>query len=151
MKKIVEKILESGLVDKHTALLLEKWGQLERGASDVVGKNDLRKASEDALIKFAEEIDDLIEETKQELRETRLQIEVGEPLLVHWADPFLEHKTVVFRDRAGDFIFPLSEQKNLYPGALFTINEKGWRIYSSQKLYKGDQVYAIQVWAEEVE
>ncbi len=38
MKDLTRKVLESGLINKHTAVLMEKWGYLEPGASDMVGK-----------------------------------------------------------------------------------------------------------------
>lgn len=37
MKKLTKLVLESGLLDKTTAILMERWGQLDPGASELVG------------------------------------------------------------------------------------------------------------------
>jgi len=159
MKPIVEKILKAGLVDKHTTQLMEKWGQIDRGASDLVGADDLKKASEESLTQFAEEVEMLIEKDREELRETRLAIQVGEPMLVEWTSKIIgapsfsgdihmnhNHKIVVFKDNAGNFIFPLLEKNSIYPGAAFqTKDGERWEILDSSVLYIGEQPYAIQV------
>jgi hypothetical protein len=37
VKDLTKKVLESGLIDKHLAILMERWGFLEPGASEHVG------------------------------------------------------------------------------------------------------------------
>jgi len=152
MKPIVQKILESGLVNKHTALLMEKWGTLDRGASELVGKEDLREASESTLMKFVEELDSLIEEEYRNNHETRLSIALGEPFLVQplrWTTG----KIVVFLDEMENFIFP----KDLYPdwllptGRFRRINDdQVWEIDEVTPLFVGEHRYAHQVRATKI-
>lgn len=162
MKPIVQKIIESGLVDRHAVQLMEKWGQIDRGASELVGTKDLRAATETSLTQFAEEIEDLIDRDREELRETRLAIQVGEPILAQWmyaqtessdgakVSMYVGGKIVLFRDNMGNFMFPLSAEGQVYPGAVFQTNdETRWTILRSEKLYVGDHPYTIQVQAEE--
>jgi ribosomal protein L25 (general stress protein Ctc) len=72
MKELTRKILEAGLVDKHTAMAMEKWGNLERGSADIVGTNQVTK---DTLQAFADDIANLFE-TEQRLKETVLDLEI---------------------------------------------------------------------------
>ena len=64
MKELVKKILEAGLIDKHCALLFEKWRLIDAEAAELVGKADIRKVSEEALVQFADELAVLIEESE---------------------------------------------------------------------------------------
>ncbi len=73
MTPLVKKILESGLVEKHAAALLERWGSLEPGSVDLVGK---RQLTEKNLEQFVEEIDALIS-PDQPVHETRLEATSG--------------------------------------------------------------------------
>lgn len=147
MKTIVKKILEAGLVEKNAVQLMEKWGSLDRGASDLVGRKDLRAATESTLTKFAEEVDDLMEKEREELREARLAIQVGEPFLANWLGS--STKMVLFKDNMGNFMFPLMEASNLIPGAEFEVsNGERWEVLVITKLYLGEQAYAFQVLAK---
>lgn len=125
MKPIVKKILESGLVEKNAVLLMEKWGHMDRGASELVGTKDIRTATESTLTKFAEEIEDLLEQDREEVRETRLAIQVGEPMLAQWVSspaigPIkMSNSMVLFRDSMGNFIFPVREDELVKAGAVF--------------------------------
>lgn len=73
MKELTKKILEAGLVDKATAAMLERWGQLEEGATDVVGRQAVTKRT---LEDFIEDIELLLQPEAIEKHETQL-----EPLL----------------------------------------------------------------------
>lgn len=66
MKPLTEKILKSGLVDKHMAQMLEKWGNLPAGAAELVPQDDdhLKKATRDQLEKLAEEIGDEVDKAR---------------------------------------------------------------------------------------
>lgn len=145
MKPIVEKILKSGLVSKHTAALMEKWGSLEPGAADMVGEEDLREASEETLKKFAEDIEELIESDRQEMIETRMSIDVNEPMLVYTEYPDGIKKTVVvYKDVMGNYIFPPSVF--VKEDMLFTTSDGvEWAVDEAVKLSKGNTEYATQV------
>ena len=82
MKPLTKKILESGLVDKTTALMLERWGQLEPMAADLVGKESITKKT---LEEFVSEIEALVAPEAMEVKETRLEIEIKQPPLSLWA------------------------------------------------------------------
>lgn len=74
MKVLTEKILKSGLIDKHTAALMEKYGILEEGATDRVNEHALEHATREQLIKLADELSDAADESDA-LRETALDLE----------------------------------------------------------------------------
>ncbi len=75
MKELTKKILESGLVDKTTAKLMEKWGQLEEGSSELVDHHALtRKTLED----FIEDIELLLQPEAIEKKEVQLDPLLGE-------------------------------------------------------------------------
>lgn len=92
MKELTKKVLESGLIDKHLAVLMERWGFLEPGASDSVGpqiqamtvvldsrsqygkKDQIRKALED----FVEDLEILLQPESLERSVVRLDDQQGE-------------------------------------------------------------------------
>lgn len=142
MKPIVKKILESGLVDKHTALMLEKWRAIDDDAPNLVpDKEDILKAGEELLTQFAEDLDLLIEEERTSFQETKLSITMGDPTLVTWVK-FPRSPIVVFRDEMGNFVFPPDEALHLKAGNRFQSDEDTWEIVSAQPLYVGDRKYA---------
>ncbi len=73
MKSLTEKILKSGLIDKHTAQIMERWGQLPEGASDIVQENALENATKEQLARLAEEIAEEVE-TESRIKETSLDL-----------------------------------------------------------------------------
>lgn len=75
MKPIVEKILKSGLVDKHMAQMLEHWGNLPSGASELVptDSDHLKKATRGQLDLLAEEIGEEVDKLHT-LKETQLDL-----------------------------------------------------------------------------
>lgn len=152
MKPLVKRILEAGLVDKHTVKLLEKWKHLDDGASNIVGNKDVRKVSARALVTFAEEIEDLVESSREAERETRLAIQVGEPFLIRWKSSSQEpHQSsaniVVFKDNMGNFIFPPTAEALLMRREQFVEISDGtvWSVVDYVPLYVGDVMYAYQV------
>lgn len=150
MKELVKKILEAGLVDKHTALLLEKWRSVDDGAAEMVGKEDIRKISEEALTQFAEELSLLVEEERTSFHETKLSITMGDPMLVTWAlHP--RSRIVVFRDEMGNFIFPADEALHLNTGNRFQSGEDTWEVAGSSPLHVGDKRYAHLVEATKLD
>lgn len=54
MKELTEKILKSGIIDKHVATLMERWGAIDPGAADLV--DERKKLTKGALIEMLEEI-----------------------------------------------------------------------------------------------
>lgn len=74
MKPVVEKVLKSGIVDRGMVELLEKWGNLPEGASELLKNETLKDATKEQLTRFAE---DLAEEVAKEhiLRETDLDLD----------------------------------------------------------------------------
>jgi hypothetical protein len=78
MKKLMQKIIEAGLVPAHTLRLMEKWKMVEVPDGTVIpSADDLKARTQEQLIAFAEEIGNLLEESKEmpELRETDLLLE----------------------------------------------------------------------------
>lgn len=145
MKPIVEKILKSGLVSKHTAALMERWGTLDPGSADMVGEEDLREASEETLTKFAEDIEELIESDRQEMLETRLSIDVSEPVLVSTKYPDGHKKSiVVFKDMMGNYLFP--PEVFVKEDMIFSTSDGAeWVVDEVAQLFKSDMKYATQV------
>lgn len=43
MKELTKRVLESGLIDKSTATLMERWGQLDPGASDLIEQQKITR------------------------------------------------------------------------------------------------------------
>lgn len=83
MKELTKRVLESGLIDKSTAALMERWGQLEPGAVELIDQQKLtgvldkigqcderfiRKTLED----FVEELELLLQPEALERGVTRL-------------------------------------------------------------------------------
>lgn len=150
MKELVKRILEAGLVSKHTALLMEKWKALDADAAQIVGKSDIRKVSDEALVQFAEELSVLIEKERTSFHETKLSITMGDPMLVAWVQ-FPRSHIVVFRDEMGSFIFPPDEALHLRMGNRFQSEEDTWEIVESHPLHVGDRRYAHLVEANKLD
>ncbi len=74
MKPASEKILKSGIIDRGFAQLLEKWGNLPEGASELTKSNELHNATKEHLTKFAEELAEAVA-NEHVLRETSLDLE----------------------------------------------------------------------------
>lgn len=74
MKAITEKVLKSGLVDKHMALMLEKWGALPDGAADLVNDDALKDATREQLTQLGVELGDEVDKLRT-LKETQLDLD----------------------------------------------------------------------------
>jgi hypothetical protein len=68
-----EKILSSGLVDRHTAEMLERWGYLQPNDAERVDEDALKDATQNQLYKLAEDIAEVIDRDKV-IRETNLDL-----------------------------------------------------------------------------
>lgn len=74
MKPIVDKVLGSGLVDKHMVVLMERWGYLPEGSNQKVPEDDFKYKTREQLVQFAEEIGDEVMK-EHTLRETSLDLD----------------------------------------------------------------------------
>jgi hypothetical protein len=70
MKPLVEKLLKSGVIDKHAALMMERWKTLEPGSAELVGTEQI--TTKKGLEKFAEEIEALLDKDSEITKETPL-------------------------------------------------------------------------------
>ena len=154
MKELTKKILESGLVDEHVARMMERWGQLDDGASDLVGR---KKVTKQTLVEFAEEIDTLVENGLVDLRETRLDIDAKVVTSVSFPSSSVLFKAYI--DSLGRVIFPVNPGlKKLQPGSEFLIctgkkvgedgEESVWvlcTVLDTEYLFHGDLLTALQV------
>lgn len=59
MKELTKLVLESGLVNKSTAVLMERWGQLEPGSVELIDKRKL--VAERFLQDFVEDLELLLQ------------------------------------------------------------------------------------------
>ena len=143
MKPIVKKILESGLVDKHTAALMEKWGTLEPGATDLVGKEDLMKASSDTLMKFADDIEGLIETERTRITESRLSMLLESPFLA-FVDYGNSVETVaLFKDDMEHYFFPPSSLVSI--GMKFKLtDDTEYEIVDIVAIHSGEETGVLQ-------
>jgi hypothetical protein len=85
MKELTKKIIEAGLVNKHTVLALERWGSIDRGASDLVGVNQVTR---ETFQEFADDIATLLEK-EQPMRETQLDFNGGRGIVFKIANTSL--------------------------------------------------------------
>jgi hypothetical protein len=74
MKPLTEKILRSGIIDRHTAEYMERLGMLPEGASEQVREDALRGATVAQLTKLADELTDEVVKANV-MRETVLDLE----------------------------------------------------------------------------
>lgn len=74
MSEIVNKVLRSGLIDKHTAELMEQYGMLDPGAAETVNEDALKDATQGQMKKLAEELAVEVER-EHKIRETYLDLE----------------------------------------------------------------------------
>lgn len=152
MKPIVEKVLKSGLVDKHTALVLERWGYLEEGASEKVNETALKDATQDQLMRLAEEIGDEVDKERT-LRETMIDLDrLRWPTVV---DVRAGARTInnlhAVIDRMGRFYFRIQDVNPEWfiPGEHLKRNDvagAGWEtIMEKTVLYIDQQPVCLQV------
>jgi hypothetical protein len=165
MKPIVQKVLESGLIDKGTADLMEIWGYLPHGASESVNEGALADATQEKLKNLAKDLGNAIEK-EHHLRETYLDLErLRWPATVYIGFPkeaynggsklttTLAHTTPLqaVMDRMGRYYFRIQDvdEKWFVPGFILSRESpRGLReemITQSQVLYSGVQGICVQV------
>ena len=158
MKELTKKILESGLVDETTALMMEKWGILEAGAADLTKKATLLDATREQLINFAEEVEEVVEKNRQgRLQETMLDLgRLKWPAVCYTvlkregSDQFsFSPKVHVLVDRMGRIYFRPQDvdEGMLVPGRELRVEgtRAGGTILEVTELFIGDEIAAIQV------
>ena len=74
MKELMKKIIEAGLVPKHTLQMMERWKMVDpRETCSMPSQAELENRTKAQLQAFAEEISELLEDTTlPEMRETDL-------------------------------------------------------------------------------
>ena len=159
MSDLTKKILESGLVDETTAKLMERWGYLPEGSSELaVGKAEaLERATVEkdiraTLTKMAEKIGhdvDALRKTRETMLDlTHLRWPVTVMLKSSQGLMHADSLTALI-DRMGRYYFrPQDVEKTwLIPGHLI-VNFPSMReetVLEVTDLFVGDSVAAIQV------
>jgi len=113
MKPITKKVIEAGLVSKHTLMLMQRWGYLDPEATELNNAIEISDGLTNGFVKFVEELDELLmEEEDEEIKETRFSMTLRDPMLVAWdfdLEMGVEIKDmVIFRDEFNNLIFPSS-------------------------------------------
>jgi len=153
---VIERVLKSGMVDKHTTALMERWGMLPEGSSDTAPEAS-RKRAREQLSRLAEELEEEIEkevslrETKLDLDRLRWPVEVD----VFHGDReqarFLSLKGVT--DRMGKYYFRAEDvrfEDAIAPGMWIVLRtggapEEPEEVLEVQPLYVGEAVVCLQV------
>lgn len=152
MSDLTKKILESGLVDEATVRMMEKWGTVPEGSAELAKRQELKDATKEQLIRFAEDIGVEVDKQRR-LKETVLDLnQLRWPATVEisnshnnlYVGPF----TAVV-DRMGRHYFQPhpDTRKWLIPGYVLRNRERNesYPILEVTELFVGDQVAAIQV------
>jgi hypothetical protein len=148
MKPISKKVVEAGLVDKHTVRLMQKWGYMSIGPDDDNPGKQVQRDCRESLTEFVDDLDNLLaQEEEVGIKETRLSITLTDPLKVTWVgtdSPF-----VIFRDEAGKFIFPASHiiENGMRFSSVLSGGRRGtsFMITDHVPLWHDDVLYAYQV------
>lgn len=167
MKPIVEKMLRSGLVDRATAELMERYRMIPDGASEIVREDALKDATQAQLAKLAEDLATEVEK-EHRIKETHLDLErIRWPATVRLAravkgsasnyETFVQELSAV-TDRKGRFYFRMNDVKAewLTPGYVICQNVPdpenptatvsiAHLILEVQPLYIGDDAICYQV------
>lgn len=172
MKPLTEKILKSGIIDKHTAALMEHYGMLPEGATEKVNEDALKGATQAQLVKLADDLMDEVEranalrETVLDLERLRWPVEVkairghrpGDPLTDK--SIFIAGGIVGVIDRQGRYYFRIQDvnEEWFVPGYEMERNVtvdgrkiefRKETILEAQKLFIDDNPVCIQVTASE--
>ena len=111
MKKLTQKVIEAGLVPRHTLELMKYWQLVPHDATEA----DMEDADMDKMFGIVEELAQLLEEDQEipEIKETRLDIgnsfEARKGRAVLYADTTPSRSRLdleISRDRLGNFIIP---------------------------------------------
>lgn len=148
MKPLTEKVLKSGLVDKHMALMLEKWGNLPEGSAELVKDVDFQKVTREQLAQLGEELGDEVEKLRT-LKETQLDLEqMRWPTAVTLEGDF-EVPAVI--DRMGRLYFRVQDVKEewLIPGhhteRQVLDKELGRKVVIKEQILESSMLYTDEV------
>ncbi len=167
MKTFTQKMLQSGLIDRHTALMLEKWGSLPNGSTEIIKDDALRNATKAQLIRLAEELEtemDRLESLKEmqfDLKDLRWSTEVS---ILSPDNIQIAYKVPAVIDRLGRFYFRIQDVDPdwFIPG--FRVNRETVNrangaareivieeILESTPLYVDDEPICIQVMVHKIQ
>lgn len=166
VSELTKTMLESGLVDKGMAKLMEKWGYLPDGATQYIGDAKFQEATRAAL---ADHIEEVVEKTR-DLRETKLdldrmkwpiEVEIRGPKAM--ADKAFIWSGTALVDALGRFYFRAQDvdldwfvagatwvetqetTKEQWNVRDLKIRRLGRKVMEVQKLFSGEREIAIQV------
>lgn len=157
MKPIVEKLLSSGIVERGFVELMERWGNLPEGSSDLLKNETLKNATKEHLTKFSEEIANevanryVLKETQFDLDRLRwpATVDVYSNEGINQAN----HINAVI-DRMGRYFFRIQDVQEgwFVPGYTLRRHQdhlpeapKEELILEATPLYMGDDKIALQV------
>jgi hypothetical protein len=151
---LTEKVLRSGLIDKATAELMERFGILEEGASEKVDEDVLKNATREKLVAITESL--AIEvERENRIKETYLDLErIRWPVTLSLGDRegnFRALSAVIDRQGRYYFRFQDVDTKWFVPGYHIQRDDKTRveTVLEVQTLYIEDKPVAVQVTAQE--
>lgn len=155
MNPLTEKVLKSGLIDKATAELMEKFGMLEEGAASKVEENILKNATKEKLEQITEALAEEVER-QQTLRETYLDLNrLRWPVKVSvWngLSKVVDHDIDAVIDREGRYYFRAQDVDEHWFVPGYVIVRKGKKretILESQKLFIDETAVCLQVQTQE--
>ncbi len=138
MKELTKRILQAGLVDKHLAMALERWGTLDRGASETVGTCPVTK---ETFQKFADDIAVLLD-PDEPMRETLLDLKIeGQPIECRFADT--EKVIPAILDVMGNLIV-LKEVK-IGTILIDDTNDTGYEVGMVDPIYVNEEIKAFRL------
>ena len=146
MKPITKKILESGFLDKHVTAMFERWGTLD--LQDKSPETTLKIRTKEQLEKFAEELEELMDQESDVMRETPLDLPVSPEesfVLPNNGKCFSARWDAMGRlvVENGEVALKRGEQINsISPGGFF-------RVLDVMTIYKGEEAYARLVTVED--
>jgi hypothetical protein len=143
MRPVTKKILESGIVDRHVAAMLTRWGTIEPTEYDHNRRKFETKAQ---LEQFAEELEALIEKEEDLMRETPLDMPVG--VLEEFVLPSRGTCFSARWDSMGRLVLEDWSVK-FKRGDQINGRDKFYRVLDSTVLYQGEGARARLVTVEE--
>lgn len=157
---VVKKVLRSGLIDKATVELMEMYGMLPSGASNLVNEKNLENATRDKLEKLAEDLA-VVVERDYKIRETHLDLErIRWPAIVDIQEfdgssprGFVATEVSASMDQMGRYYFRFKEAKESWFVPGYKIIRKSSKTHTvsevilepPQILYKGETPICYQV------
>jgi hypothetical protein len=158
MKPISKKVIEAGLVPKHTLLLMQRWGYMDPETDDIDQDPILQTVHSDlkeGFAKFVDELDELLEAKQEEdIKETSFSLLLKNPFRIMWlSEKYGNYSTygdpvVVFKDDLDRLVFPASEECHV--GRMFSrMTDESWfEITEVTPLWADDTLAAYQVEVE---